>query len=538
MTLQVNLVNLGTYPNDGSGDDLRSAFIKSNENFQSISDNVVLDASNLGTGTPVFLDKSGNTLRFRSIKSSNSNMSISYDSQSISLSVEDSINSLEEDTDPTLGGNLILNGFNIEGLGDINITGDITADTITGNFVGDFSGTITGDLIGNLYGIVYGDLVGDVYGFDTNVSIMAVDTESGDYNNIYLNSLIVTGNSSISPGTTLITTLLEDGLYIFSDLDLTLGSNGSVVVDTDLVVNGTVFGQISDISNHNLEDLGDVSSTAPSTGQALVWNGTSWAPGNVSGGVTRIVAGTNVTVSPTGGTGEVTINSTGGGLSVTDYDFGLLSGVRDPFDLVIQFTNVDFGTITSPSSIRLDLGSISEVALYNLSASGSSVVEGDIFYVYLTTANVPNGTLVPYEISGVSPSDIGTVGLTGSFTVNDGFASVMFTAAVDALVETETFTLTLTGITPTVSVSVNILDSGSEWTSGDIDGGGPTTSSFTLTADGGSPSTSSFTAVADGGGPEGTLDGGSPGTISFSQILEGGNPSSSPTEVYDGGIVT
>jgi hypothetical protein len=38
---------------------------------------------------------------------------------------------------------------------------------------------------------------------------------------------------------------------------------------------------------------------------------TQWV--NQSGNVTQIVAGTNVTISPTGGTGTVTINSSGGG---------------------------------------------------------------------------------------------------------------------------------------------------------------------------------------------------------------------------------
>jgi len=42
--------------------------------------------------------------------------------------------------------------------------------------------------------------------------------------------------------------------------------------------------------------------------------------GSGGGGVTQIVAGTNVTISPAGGTGVVTINSTGGGS--TDYGFG------------------------------------------------------------------------------------------------------------------------------------------------------------------------------------------------------------------------
>jgi hypothetical protein len=38
-----------------------------------------------------------------------------------------------------------------------------------------------------------------------------------------------------------------------------------------------------------------------------------FSAGTGGGGVTQIVAGTNITISPTGGTGVVTINSTGGG---------------------------------------------------------------------------------------------------------------------------------------------------------------------------------------------------------------------------------
>ncbi len=42
-----------------------------------------------------------------------------------------------------------------------------------------------------------------------------------------------------------------------------------------------------------------------------------YAGGSGGGGVTSIVAGTNITISPVGGTGAVTINSTGGGSSIT-----------------------------------------------------------------------------------------------------------------------------------------------------------------------------------------------------------------------------
>lgn len=66
----------------------------------------------------------------------------------------------------------------------------------------------------------------------------------------------------------------------------------------------------------SIDVLADVDTTtaAPTTGQVLEWNGTNWVPATIAaGGVTQIVAGTNVTIDPVGGTGAVTINATGGG---------------------------------------------------------------------------------------------------------------------------------------------------------------------------------------------------------------------------------
>jgi len=50
--------------------------------------------------------------------------------------------------------------------------------------------------------------------------------------------------------------------------------------------------------------------------QWVPWDGTLTGTG---GGVTKIIAGTNVSISPTTGVGDVTINASGGGGSTTDF---------------------------------------------------------------------------------------------------------------------------------------------------------------------------------------------------------------------------
>lgn len=49
-----------------------------------------------------------------------------------------------------------------------------------------------------------------------------------------------------------------------------------------------------------------------------------WAAGSAGGGVTSIVAGTNVTISPVGGTGAVTVNSSSGFVSTNIKGYGSL----------------------------------------------------------------------------------------------------------------------------------------------------------------------------------------------------------------------
>lgn len=290
-------LNLGTYPNDGQGDDLRTAFQKTIDNFNYLDSVKVEDGENLGTSQlnthGIYAGKEGTTLQFKSIKQGD-NVVITSDGNVITIRPKDSINSVEEDESPALGGDLDINGNDIIGEGNISITGEITADF----FTGDLEGTVYGDVFGDLTGTVTGSLIGPVLGN-------------------------VTGNVT-----------------------------GNLL--------GNVTGQVSDLSNHVLNSLGDVSNTLPTSGQVLSWSGTEWIPRTVVSGVSRIIAGDNVTISPSNGLGEVTINATGGG-SITElntFDFGNFTNTfTNPLTYVLNQVGLDFGSFADPNPITVELGS-------------------------------------------------------------------------------------------------------------------------------------------------------------------------------------
>ena len=68
---------------------------------------------------------------------------------------------------------------------------------------------------------------------------------------------------------------------------------------------------------------------------------------------------------------------------------------------------------------------------YALTASATSIDEGQSFTVTLDTTNVPDGTNVPYTITGVSSADIGGVSLTGTFTVVSNSATITINVTAD-----------------------------------------------------------------------------------------------------------
>lgn len=94
MALQT--INIGNLANDGTGDDLRLAFIKVNSNFSVL--NSILDATdtegeNIGTGEGIFAQKSDDVLQFKSLHQGDG-ITLSSSGNSITITAKPSIDEL------------------------------------------------------------------------------------------------------------------------------------------------------------------------------------------------------------------------------------------------------------------------------------------------------------------------------------------------------------------------------------------------------------------------------------------------------------
>ena len=215
----------------------------------------------------------------------------------------------------TLADSTTLDAGNIKGdKGDTGETGvSISSTTLVGgNLVINFSNTSTTD-VGNIQGPQ-----GDAGNDGTNITSATVNGSGNLILTLSDASTIDAGNVKGADGTNGTNGLdgdVDQTLSLVGNVITISGSNSSVdlttalgsyhTINTDaqtislsgntLTISGSnstvdlssfAGGGIASISSNVIADLSDVSSTAPSDGQALVWdNGNStWAPGTISSG--------------------------------------------------------------------------------------------------------------------------------------------------------------------------------------------------------------------------------------------------------------
>jgi hypothetical protein len=133
--MAIQTINIGGYANDGTGDDLRTAFEKVNENFAELNGTIAIQtATTLGSPTGneagVFAQKNGASLEFKKLTSTDGSVVLTSSSTAVNLHV---VTDLSTDLTPQLGGNLDLNGHQILGLGNIGLIGTPANNTTTFN---------------------------------------------------------------------------------------------------------------------------------------------------------------------------------------------------------------------------------------------------------------------------------------------------------------------------------------------------------------------------------------------------------------------
>lgn len=110
--------------------------------------------------------------------------------------------------------------------------------------------------------------------------------------------------------------------------------------------------------------------------------------------------------------------------------------------------------VCDPISVTINDTSTTPAATYNLTAT-TPVDEGDTVVFTLTTTNVPNGTILPYTITGIDENDINE-NLTGNFTVNNNSAQTIVSLVNDNTTEgTESMTLALNNGQASQVVTIN-----------------------------------------------------------------------------------
>jgi hypothetical protein len=177
-------INLGQAINDGTGDDLRTAFLKVIANFQYLESAITdpINAENVGlVNQGVFKEKVDNTLFFKSIVGGD-NIEIQSTNNTIIISTTQGLDLKDND---------------ITNVGDLNVKGRITLDPLTNS---ELVGTTNGIHIGIVQGTVYAPpnlvgLIGDVQGRNPNVGSSNPDYEPARVDGIAVKDLNFTVSS-------------------------------------------------------------------------------------------------------------------------------------------------------------------------------------------------------------------------------------------------------------------------------------------------------------------------------------------------------
>jgi len=127
--MNITLIDIGNIANDGTGDDLRTAFQKINDNLVELETSIDAStiADNVGGGVGLFKQKTVNTLEFKTL-AVNDKLAITLDGDKVVIST-----------------NFVGKDINV---GSLTASGSIEGNIITASM---FNGSVNGNLMGRVY---------------------------------------------------------------------------------------------------------------------------------------------------------------------------------------------------------------------------------------------------------------------------------------------------------------------------------------------------------------------------------------------------
>jgi len=192
--MAITTINVGNIPNDGTGDDLREAFIKVNDNFTDVNSRITsttVEAINLGiAGESLYAGKDDGTLQFKKLIAG-TNTVLTSNPESITISSTGGMSELLVLSD---NGSIVVaaNGY-LGVTGDNGITTRINGTNIvvelaeTGIVAADTSPTLSQNLnandkrIQNVNTINANEFIGPVSGLVYGVDVRTIGAYFTDY---------------------------------------------------------------------------------------------------------------------------------------------------------------------------------------------------------------------------------------------------------------------------------------------------------------------------------------------------------------------
>jgi hypothetical protein len=220
--------------------------------------------------------------------------------------------------------------------------------------------------------------------------------------------------------------------------------------------------------------------TSVNEGSSVIFNVTA---ANVANGTTLYytVSGGIAAADFTDNTlsGSFVVNNQAGAFTKTLKN-DLTTEGAETFDVQVRTTGIGGNTVAYCGPITVNDTSITGgavtptytlLALNQSSEAVTTINEGTNLTIRLNTTDVANGTTIPYTVTGISSGDLGgsSDALTGNFTISGNTATKNFYIAADTTTEgTETFVLSLTGLSKSISVTINDSSPASSWTGYDL----------------------------------------------------------------------